>query len=123
MLGGYQDQGDLFSKWLFPDTTKPPASVFCAQFSDEAGTLCSPREICTTPYHDSIEFTAYLQLFSPTHPKRQIEPCHEAGGRRYSQPGTISCSHIGLIQDSRDAPGLGQGNIPIVSEDVVDTYS
>ena len=47
-----------FRNGLFPDTGKPPASVFCAHFSDKPGTLSSSDGVCTTPYLDSIEFTA-----------------------------------------------------------------
>ena len=50
-------KGVHFINGLFPDTSKPPASVFCDHFSDKEGTLSSPRIICTTPYLDSNDFT------------------------------------------------------------------
>ena len=62
-------------------------------------------------------------IFPPTLPERLWEPCHEAEGSSSSQFGTISWGHLGYIWDSFDAWRLGQGNIPVVSDDVVDTYS
>ena len=50
--------GIYFRNGLFPDTGNPPASVFCAHFSDNPGTLSLSGGVCTTPYLDSIEFTA-----------------------------------------------------------------
>ena len=38
---GYQLQGYPIRNGLFPDTGKPPASVFCAHFLDKSGTLSS----------------------------------------------------------------------------------
>ena len=51
-------KGIHFPNGLFPDTCMTPASVLCAQFSDNTGPLSAPGKICTTPYLDSIEFTA-----------------------------------------------------------------
>ena len=41
---------------VFPDTGKPPASVFCDHLFDNPGNLSSSGGVCTTPYIDSIEF-------------------------------------------------------------------
>ena len=43
---------------LFPDTGKPLSSVCFAHFLDKPGNLSSPGETFTTPYLDSINFTA-----------------------------------------------------------------
>ena len=43
---------------LFPDTGKPPSSVFCAHFSYKPGTLSLSGGVCKIPYLNSIEFTA-----------------------------------------------------------------
>ena len=47
-----------FLNWLFPNTGKPLTSVICAHFLDKSGTLSLSGGVCTTPYLDSIEFTA-----------------------------------------------------------------
>ena len=51
-------KGIHFRNGLFPDTGKPPEGVFCAHFLDNPGTLFLSGGICTTPYLDSIKFTA-----------------------------------------------------------------
>ena len=53
---GYRCQGYPIRNGLFPDTSKPPTSVFCAHFSDNPGTLSSTVSVCTTPYLELIEF-------------------------------------------------------------------
>ena len=63
MSGLYQVQGDPIRNGLFPDTGKPPISVFCAHFSDKPGTISLLGGVFTTPYLESIEFTASLQVF------------------------------------------------------------
>ena len=63
------------------------------------------------------------KFFPPTCPERLRGSCHEAGGRRSSQPRTIIWGHLGLIRDSLDARELGQGDIPVVLDDDVDTYA
>ena len=63
------------------------------------------------------------KFFPPTLPDRPIEPCNEACGRRSPQPRTINLGQLGLIQDSLDTWGLGQVNIPVVSDNVVETYA
>ena len=50
-------KGIHFLNGLFPETGKPPASVFCDQLVEKPGTLSSLGGVCTTPYLDSIEFT------------------------------------------------------------------
>ena len=50
-------KGIHFLNGLFPDTGKPPASVFCYRLLDKPGNLSSLGGVCTTPYLDSIEFT------------------------------------------------------------------
>ena len=47
-----------FRNGLFPVTSKTPENSFCAQLPDNSGPLSSPGEMFTTPYLDSIEFTA-----------------------------------------------------------------
>ena len=60
--GVYQEdtgvKGIHFLNRLFPDISKPHASVFCDPFSDKPGNLSSSGRVCTTPYIDSDEFTA-----------------------------------------------------------------
>ena len=62
-------KGIHFRNELFPDTGKPPASAFFAQFWAKPVTLSSSGGVCTTPYLDSIEFTAEIQVFPPTCPE------------------------------------------------------
>ena len=50
--------GGLMWLGLYPDTGKAPTSVFCAHFLYKPGTLSSSDGGCTTPYLDSIDFTA-----------------------------------------------------------------
>ena len=58
MSGGYWVQRDPILNGLFPETGKPPASVFYAHFLEKPGTLSSSVVNFTTPYLNSIEFTA-----------------------------------------------------------------
>ena len=55
---GYQSQGDTIRNGLFPDTGKPPASVFCDRFLDKPETLFLSGGVCTTPDLNSNKFTA-----------------------------------------------------------------
>ena len=57
MSGGYQIQRDIIRNGLFPDTSKPHASVFCAHFSDKPGTLSSLGGVFITSSLNSIKFT------------------------------------------------------------------
>ena len=50
------------------------------------------------------------------------DPCHDSGGRKSSQLRAIISVHFGLIRESLNDQGLGQLNIPVVSEYGVDTY-
>ena len=121
MSRGYWRKGNPIRNGLFTDTNKPPASVFCAHLLDNPGTLSLLGGACTTTYLDLIKYT--YKFLPPTCSSRLREPSHEAGVGRYSWPGTISWGHLGLIQDSIDAQRLGQVNIPVVLEDVMDTYA
>ena len=51
-------KGIHFRNGLFPDTGKPPESVFCAHFSYKPRTLSSSGGIFKKPYLDLIDFTA-----------------------------------------------------------------
>ena len=51
-------RGYIFEMGCFPNTGKPPASVFYDPFLDKSGTLSFLGGICKTPYLNSIEFTA-----------------------------------------------------------------
>ena len=42
----------------FPDTDKPPASVYCSNLSDNPGILSSSGDVCTTPSLDLIKFSS-----------------------------------------------------------------
>ena len=43
---------------FFSEISKPPASVYCANFLDKRGTLSFLVGICTMPFLDSIKFYA-----------------------------------------------------------------
>ena len=60
LSGGYRSQGDPIRNGLFPDTGKPPASVFCSHLSNKPGTLSSFGDVCTTPPPNLIEFSTKL---------------------------------------------------------------
>ena len=62
------------------------------------------------------------KFYPPTRPERLVEPCHEAGGRSLSYFGTLNWGLLGLIMDSLDALWNAQVNIPVVSDDGVETY-
>ena len=44
----YQHQGDPILNWLFPAIVIPPATLYCAQFSNGLWTLCSSGGVCTS---------------------------------------------------------------------------
>ena len=58
MSVGYHSQGYPIRNWLFPDTGKPPASVYCTHFLEKPGTLSLSSGVFTTPSLDSIGFSA-----------------------------------------------------------------
>ena len=55
--GGYRRQWYPIRNGLFTDTSKPPASVFCAHFLDNPGTLSLLGSTCIIVFIDLIEFT------------------------------------------------------------------
>ena len=62
MSVGYRNQGDTILNVLFPDTGKPPASIFYAHLLDKPENLFLSGGVCTTLYLGSIEFTAYIKV-------------------------------------------------------------
>ena len=57
LSGRYRCQGDTIRNRSFPDTDKPPTSVFCAHFLDKPETLSFSGGVCNIPYLFLIEFT------------------------------------------------------------------
>ena len=96
---------------------------FVLTFQTSQGLHLCQAEFVQFPISTRLISTLNYKFFPPTHTERLREHYHEAGGGRLFQPGTISWGQLGLIRDSLNAQGIGQGNIPIVSDYVVDTYA
>ena len=54
----YHSKGCPIRNWLFPDTGKPPVSVYSAHFLDNPGTLSLSSGVFTTPSLNLIGFSA-----------------------------------------------------------------
>ena len=62
------------------------------------------------------------KFFPPTQPRYWDTPVITQRGGGLSQPGTLSLVQIVIFPDSLDTQGLGKGNIPVVLDNVVNTY-